>query len=107
MGVHGVGGGAAGRTAGAAVEVVAAAGEADFEVLPLRLVHKRRATGFEDSQEMPLAPGDVIAGRYQVACLPWAASGSPPPRASPPRGPASLQLLEVCGTNGFGSRPTG
>jgi len=57
-----------GRTAAAAEAAaeVAAPGEAEFETLSLRLVHKRRATGFEDTQEMPLAPGDVIAGRYQV-----------------------------------------
>lgn len=64
FGVHG----RAGRTAAAAEAAaeVAAPGEAEFETLSLRLVHKRRATGFEDTQEMPLAPGDVIAGRYQV-----------------------------------------
>jgi hypothetical protein len=35
-------------------------------VLPLRCVHRKRSTGFEDTKEMPLQPDDVIAGRYQV-----------------------------------------
>ncbi len=40
--------------------------EGEWDVLPLRCVHRRRTTGFEDSKEMPLQPDDVIAGRYQA-----------------------------------------
>lgn len=32
----------------------------------LRVIHRRRRTGFEDSKEFPIRKNDLIAGRYQV-----------------------------------------
>jgi hypothetical protein len=40
--------------------------EARYEVFDLRVIHRRNATGFEHSRELPLRVNDVIAGRYQV-----------------------------------------
>lgn len=49
-----------------AASVLHATGEAAFEVLPLRVIHKKTSTGFEDNPEMSLKPGDIIAGRYEA-----------------------------------------
>lgn len=35
----------------------------------LRIIHRRRRTGFEDSKEFPIRKNDLIAGRYQVGGL--------------------------------------
>ncbi|GBF94468.1 hypothetical protein Rsub_07002 [Raphidocelis subcapitata] len=40
--------------------------EARYEVFDLRVVHRRRRTGFEDSKEFPIRRNDLVAGRYQV-----------------------------------------
>ncbi|KAI8472567.1 MAG: kinase-like domain-containing protein [Monoraphidium minutum] len=40
--------------------------DAKYEVFDLRVVHRRRRTGFEDSKEFPIRRNDLIAGRYQV-----------------------------------------
>lgn len=40
-----------------------------YEVLTLKVVHPRHATGFEDSREASLRVGDVIAARYRVTDL--------------------------------------
>jgi len=40
--------------------------DARYEVFDLRVVHRRRRTGFEDSKEFPIRRNDLIAGRYQV-----------------------------------------
>lgn len=47
--------------------------DARYEVFDLRVVHRRRRTGFEDSKEFPIRRNDLIAGRYQVCfeCV-WA-----------------------------------
>jgi len=37
-----------------------------YEVMELRIVHRRRCTGFEDSKDFPVRNNDLIAGRYQV-----------------------------------------
>lgn len=37
-----------------------------YEVFDLRVIHRRRRTGFEDSKELQLRRNDLIAGRYQV-----------------------------------------
>lgn len=37
-----------------------------YETFDLRIIHRRRRTGFEDSKEFPLRKNDLIAGRYQV-----------------------------------------
>lgn len=37
-----------------------------YEVLSLKVIHRRRSTGFEQSRELPLRVNDLIAGRYQV-----------------------------------------
>ena len=39
-----------------------------YEVLNLKVIHRRRCTGFEQARELPLHIDDVIAGRYQVRC---------------------------------------
>ncbi|GAB4815019.1 hypothetical protein N2152v2_002065 [Parachlorella kessleri] len=40
-----------------------------YQVMALKVVARRRCTGFEESKEMPVHVGDVIAGRYQVVDL--------------------------------------
>ena len=40
--------------------------ESKYETLELRVVHRRRRTGFEDTKELALCKNDLIAGRYQV-----------------------------------------
>jgi serine/threonine protein kinase len=40
-----------------------------YEILNLKVVHPRNSTGFEDSREIPLTIGDVIAGKYKVVDL--------------------------------------
>jgi hypothetical protein len=37
-----------------------------YETFDLRIIHRRRRTGFEDSKEFPIRKNDLIAGRYQV-----------------------------------------
>lgn len=37
-----------------------------YEVLNLKVVHRRHSTGFEQARELPLHIDDLIAGRYQV-----------------------------------------
>ncbi|KAF8057645.1 FUM1 [Scenedesmus sp. PABB004] len=37
-----------------------------YETFDLRVIHRRRRTGFEDSKEFPIRKNDLIAGRYQV-----------------------------------------
>ena len=37
-----------------------------YEVLNLKIVHRRHCTGFEQNRELPLHIDDLIAGRYQV-----------------------------------------
>lgn len=37
-----------------------------YEVLNLKIVARRRSTGFELTKDLPLRVGDLIAGRYQV-----------------------------------------
>ena len=38
----------------------------EFEVMTLRIVHRRHCTGFEESEDFPIRSNDLIAGRYQV-----------------------------------------
>lgn len=37
-----------------------------YEIFELRVVHRRRRTGFEESKDFPIRINDLIAGRYQV-----------------------------------------
>ncbi len=37
-----------------------------FDILQLNVYHKRGATGFEESKELSLPVGSLVAGRYQV-----------------------------------------
>jgi hypothetical protein len=37
-----------------------------YEVLLLKVIHRRHCTGFEQARELPLHVDDLIAGRYQV-----------------------------------------
>lgn len=39
-----------------------------YETFELKVIHRRRRTGFEDSKDFPIRKNDLIAGRYQV-CL--------------------------------------
>ncbi len=66
MDCHSRGPRAAGRDAAADAGAGADGFPGEWDVLPLRCVHRRHATGFEDEKEMPLQPDDVVAGRYQV-----------------------------------------
>lgn len=38
-----------------------------YEVLNLKVVHRRHCTGFEQNRELPLHIDDLIAGRYQAS----------------------------------------
>ncbi|KAL4424107.1 hypothetical protein ABPG75_001408 [Micractinium tetrahymenae] len=40
-----------------------------YEVLNLKIVHRRHCTGFEQNRELPLHIDDLIAGRYQIVDL--------------------------------------
>ncbi len=41
-----------------------------YEVMTLRIIHRRRCTGFEESKDFPVRHNDVIAGRYRVRLSP-------------------------------------
>ena len=41
-----------------------------YEVMTLRIIHRRRCTGFEESKDFPVRHNDVIAGRYRVRLCP-------------------------------------
>lgn len=45
---------------------VCVCGVCRYETFELRIIHRRRRTGFEDSKEFPIRKNDLIAGRYQV-----------------------------------------
>ena len=65
LGIGGhLGGGRAhgGRPDSASMEAM---GE-EYETFTLRVIHRRRHTGFEECKDFPVQLGEVIAGRYQV-----------------------------------------
>jgi len=37
-----------------------------YEILELKVIHRRRRTGFEETKDFPIRVDDLIAGRYQV-----------------------------------------
>ena len=37
-----------------------------YEILMLKVIHRRRRTGFEETKDFPIRVSDLIAGRYQV-----------------------------------------
>ena len=44
-----------------------------YEILELKVIHRRRRTGFEETKDFPIRVDDLIAGRYQAgphACTP-------------------------------------
>ena len=44
-----------------------------YEILELKVIHRRRRTGFEETKDFPIRVDDLIAGRYQAgphACNP-------------------------------------
>ncbi len=41
-----------------------------YEIMTLRVIHRRRRTGFEETKDFPIRVNDLIAGRYQVPHLP-------------------------------------
>ena len=43
--------------------------EKRYEVMHLRVIHRRRRTGFEETKDFPIRINELIAGRYQV-CVP-------------------------------------
>ena len=49
-----------------ALEYDSDAVEREYEVMTLRIVHRRRCTGFEESKDFPVRNNDLIAGRYQA-----------------------------------------
>ncbi|BDA40915.1 probable dual specificity tyrosine-phosphorylation-regulated kinase at C-terminar half [Coccomyxa sp. Obi] len=40
--------------------------ERKYEIMTLRVIHRRRRTGFEETKDFPIRVNDLIAGRYQV-----------------------------------------
>lgn len=38
-----------------------------YELLSLKVIHRRRRTGFEESKDFPIRVNDLVAGRYQVS----------------------------------------
>lgn len=38
--------------------------------MTLRVIHRRRRTGFEETKDFPIRVNDLIAGRYQVLHTP-------------------------------------
>ena len=40
--------------------------ERRYEVMHLRVIHRRRRTGFEETKDFPIRINELIAGRYQV-----------------------------------------
>ena len=58
-----------------------------YEVMTLRIIHRRRCTGFEESKDFPVRQNDVIAGRYRVRLNPLAVIiGKPRLRTALPAG---------------------
>ena len=43
--------------------------ERKYEVLNLKVIHRRRRTGFEETKDFPIRVNDLIAGRYQASAL--------------------------------------
>ena len=37
-----------------------------YELLSLKVIHRRRRTGFEETKDFPIRVNDLVAGRYQV-----------------------------------------
>ena len=40
--------------------------ERKYELLSLKVIHRRRRTGFEETKDFPIRVNDLVAGRYQV-----------------------------------------
>lgn len=40
-----------------------------YELLSLKVIHRRRRTGFEETKDFPVRVNDLVAGRYQVEPL--------------------------------------
>ncbi len=38
-----------------------------YELLSLKVIHRRRRTGFEETKDFPIRVNDLVAGRYQVS----------------------------------------
>ena len=41
-----------------------------YELLNLKVIHRRGRTGFEETKDFPIRVNDLVAGRYQVTHLP-------------------------------------
>lgn len=39
-----------------------------YEMLSLKVIHRRMRTGFEECKDIAIHVNDLIAGRYQVSC---------------------------------------
>lgn len=37
-----------------------------YELLSLKVIHRRQRTGFEETKDFPIRINDLVAGRYQV-----------------------------------------
>lgn len=42
--------------------------ERKYELLSLKVIHRRQRTGFEETKDFPVRVNDLVAGRYQVNC---------------------------------------
>jgi len=49
-----------------------AARRARYEIMSLKIIHRRRRTGFEETKDFPIRINDLIAGRYQARARPHA-----------------------------------
>ena len=41
--------------------------ERKYELLSLKIIHRRRRTGFEETKDFPIRVNDLVAGRYQAS----------------------------------------
>ena len=74
--------------------VVVSAGplRARYEIMFLKVIHRRRRTGFEETKDFPIRVNDLIAGRYQVLLQ---ASNSVSLLSSNPSHTPSLETSEL------------
>lgn len=83
-----------------------------YEIFDLKIIHRRRRTGFEESKDIVLNVNDLVAGRYQVsnvfASTPQRAATlfftSQTPSLTPCNGQRMLTLLSGTGHRVSGVR---
>lgn len=69
-----------------------------FDVLQLAVYHRRGATGFEESKDLLLSVGSLVAGRYQVLDYLGSAAFSNAVQAADLKtgGLVCLKIVKVC-----------